>query len=70
MITQSPTPTGLSVADLLDRYYREYVDAEGLRSAKTTKGHLNALKEGLGSLGPTPRIERIVVCPSTHTVDD
>jgi len=42
--------TGLTVSDFLDRYFTNYVEAEGLKSADTIRGHLKALKASLGSL--------------------
>lgn len=39
---------GLSVADFLDRYCTNYVDAEGLRDPATIKGRLKAVKAVLG----------------------
>lgn len=42
--------TGLTVADFLDRYFTNYVEAEGLKSADTILGHLKAMKASLGSL--------------------
>ncbi|MBI1876262.1 MAG: site-specific integrase [Acidobacteria bacterium] len=38
----------LTVADFLDRYFTSYVEAEGLRTAGTIKGRLNAVKACLG----------------------
>ncbi len=40
--------TELTVAQFLDRYWTTYVEAEGLRSARTIQGHLKALKASLG----------------------
>jgi hypothetical protein len=39
---------GVTVADLLERYQTRYVEAEGLRSADTIKGHVKTLKTALG----------------------
>src|SRR4029453_4947652 len=39
-----PVAAHLTVANFLDRYYREYVQAEGLRSAVSIKSRLAALK--------------------------
>jgi integrase len=47
----------LTVAEFLDRYYRNYVEAEGLKSADTINGHLKALKRSLGDL-PVPTLEK------------
>jgi len=44
---------GVTVGDLLDRYQTQHVDAEGLRSAETIKGHLKAVKGALGDLPVT-----------------
>lgn len=47
----TPAPVGeLTVTEFLDRYYTNYVEAEGLKSAKTINGHLKALKTSLGEL--------------------
>ena len=54
--TAQPT-AGLTVADLLDRYQTQYIDAEGLRSADTIKGYMKALKAGLGEL-PVTALEK------------
>ena len=40
----------LTVADFLDRYYTNYVEPEGIKSAKTVSGHIKALKASLGHL--------------------
>lgn len=40
---------GLSVADFLDRYCTNYVEAEGLRDPVTIKGRLKAVKTVLGN---------------------
>jgi integrase len=46
----APEPSaGLSVADFLDRYCTNYVEAEGLRDPVTIKGRLKAVKAVLGS---------------------
>jgi integrase len=46
-----PAPAGEpTVTEFLDRYYRNYVEAEGLKSATTVHGHLKALKASLGEL--------------------
>jgi hypothetical protein len=46
-----PDTTGvLTVAEFLDRYQTNYVEAEGLKSADTIVGHLKALKASLGDL--------------------
>jgi integrase len=42
--------TGLTVSGFLDRYFTNYVEAEGLKSADTILGHLKAMKASLGSL--------------------
>lgn len=47
----------LTVAEFLDRYYTNYVEAEGLKSADTVSGHLKALKASLGEL-PVTTLER------------
>jgi integrase len=43
----------LTVAAFLDRYYRNYVEAGGLKSADTIAGHIKALKASLGELPVT-----------------
>lgn len=40
----------LTVADFLDRYYTNYVEAESLKSADTIAGHIKVLKASLGEL--------------------
>jgi integrase/recombinase XerD len=40
----------LTVANFLDRYHTNYVEAEGLKSADTIAGHIKALKASLGEL--------------------
>ena len=40
--------TELTVGQFLDRYWTNYVEAEGLKSARTIHGHLKALKACLG----------------------
>jgi integrase len=45
-----PVAAHLTVANFLDRYYREYVQAEGLRSAVSIKSRLAALKASIGTL--------------------
>jgi integrase len=47
----------LTVAEFLDRYYTNYVEAEGLRSTATVSGHLKALKATLGEL-PVTALEK------------
>jgi integrase len=46
-----------SVATFLDRYYANYVEAEGLKSAETISGHIRALKAALGDL-PLTALEK------------
>jgi integrase len=41
---------GLTVAEFLDQYFTNYVEAEGLKSADTILGHLKAMKASLGNL--------------------
>jgi integrase len=48
--TKSAPIGDLTVTEFLDRYYTNYVEAEGLKSAKTVYGHLKALKASLGEL--------------------
>lgn len=38
----------VTVAEFLDRYYTNYVEAEGLKNADTFSGYAKALKAGLG----------------------
>jgi integrase len=47
----------LTVAAFLDRYFTNYVEAEGLKSARTISGHLKALKASLGEL-PVVALEK------------
>jgi hypothetical protein len=44
---------GVTVADFLDLYYANYVEAEGLRDPVTVKGRLKAVKAVLGDLSVT-----------------
>ena len=54
----TPAPAGeLTVTDFLDRYFTNYVEAEGLKSARTISGHLKALKASLGDL-PVVALEK------------
>jgi integrase len=53
-----PERTGvLTVAEFLDRYQTNYVEAEGLKSADTVLGHIKALKASLGNL-PVNALEK------------
>lgn len=53
-----PKPAvGVTVADFLDRYFTDYVEAEGLRDPATIKGRLKAIKQTLGDL-PVTVLER------------
>jgi integrase len=53
-----PAPASeLTVADFLDRYYTNYVEPEGIKSAKTVSGHIKALKASLGHL-PVAALEK------------
>jgi integrase len=45
------------VAEFLDRYQTNYVEAEGLKSADTVLGHIKALKASLGNL-PVNALEK------------
>ncbi|MGH9159919.1 MAG: hypothetical protein ACRD2X_08025 [Vicinamibacteraceae bacterium] len=45
------------VADFLDEYYTNYVEADGLKSAGTVCGHIKQLKEALGEL-PVTALEK------------
>ena len=47
----------VTVAEFLDRYYAEYVQAEGLKSIVTIQGQLKALKASLGQL-PVAALEK------------
>jgi integrase len=49
--------TIVTVAMFLDQYYREYVLAEGLKSADTVSGQIKALKASLGEL-PVTALEK------------
>ena len=46
-----------TVAEFLDEYYRNYVEAEGLKSLVTIQGHIKQLKEMLGEL-PVTSLEK------------
>jgi integrase len=48
--TKSKPEGVVTVAAFLDRYYTNYVEAEGLKSARTISGHVKALKASLGDL--------------------
>jgi hypothetical protein len=53
-----PEPAvGLTVAEFLDRYYTNYVEAAGLRDPVTIKGRLGAIKATLGDL-PVAALEK------------
>ncbi len=51
------TETPLTVADFLDRYLTNYVEAEGIKSVDTVKGHIKALKASFGHL-PVTALEK------------
>jgi integrase len=54
VLLSSPAPTTeLTVEQFLDLYWTGYVEAEGLKSADTVRGHLKALKASLGHLPVT-----------------
>ena len=54
----APRASGVTtVAEFLDRYFAEYVEAEGLRDPGTIKGQLAAIKHTLGAL-PVTALER------------
>ena len=48
---------GVTVADFLDQYFTNYVEAEGLKTADTVRGHIKQLKEVLGEL-PVSALEK------------
>ena len=48
---------GMTVADFLDLYFANYVEAEGLRDPVTVKGRLKAVKAVLGDL-PVAALEK------------
>jgi len=48
---------GVTVAEFLDRYFTNYVEAEGLRDPITIRGQLTAVKRGLGDL-PVTALEK------------
>ena len=48
--TTQQAAVGVTVAEFLDRYQTNYVEAEGLRDPVTIKGRLKAIKETLGGL--------------------
>jgi hypothetical protein len=53
-----PKPAvGLTVAEFLDRYYANYVEAGGLRTAGTIRGRLKAVQTCLGHL-PVTTLEK------------
>ena len=47
----------MTVAEFLDQYFTNYVEAEGLKSADTIRGHIKQLKEVLGEL-PVAALEK------------
>jgi hypothetical protein len=47
----------LTVAEFLDKYFTNYVEAECLKSATTISGHIKALKASLGNL-PAATLEK------------
>jgi integrase len=49
----------VTVSEFLDRYFRDYVEAEGLKSARTVSGHVKSLKASLGDL-PVAALEKPV----------
>ncbi len=48
---------GITIADFLDRYFTEYIEAEGLRDAGTIKSRLKAITAALGNL-PVTALEK------------
>lgn len=48
---------GVTIAVFLDRYYDEYIEAEGLRDAPTIKSRLKAIKAAIGDL-PVTALEK------------
>jgi integrase len=49
-LTKPVATEPLTVREFLDRYYTGYVEAEGLRSAATVRGRLDAVKRIIGDL--------------------
>jgi integrase len=48
---KKPTPESVvTVSEFLDRYFTDYVEAEGLKSARTISGHIKGLKASLADL--------------------
>ena len=47
----------VTVSDFLDQYFRNYVEAEGLKTADTIRGHIKQLDEVLGEL-PVNALEK------------
>lgn len=47
----------ITVADFLDQYFTSYVEAEGLKSTDTIRGHIKRLNETLGEL-PVRALEK------------
>jgi hypothetical protein len=47
----------VTVADFLDRYFTNYVEAEGLKSTSTVSGHIKALRASLDEL-PVTALEK------------
>jgi integrase len=54
---ESETTAPITVAEFLDRYFTDYVEAEGIKSADTVRGHIKALKATLGEL-PVTALEK------------
>src|SRR5579862_766234 len=61
--TTQHAAVGVTVAEFLDRYYTNYVEAQGLRDPVTIKGRLKAIKETLGEL-PVTALEKRCSSPS------
>jgi len=55
--TTQHAAVGVTVAEFLDRYFTNYVQAEGLRDPVTIKGRLKAIQETLGDL-PVTALEK------------
>jgi type III restriction/modification enzyme restriction subunit len=63
---KTPAPEDVvTVAEFLDRYYTNYIKAEGLKSADTFSGYVKALKGGLGD-HPVSVLEKVVIIDEAH----
>lgn len=55
--TEEAATAVLTIAEFLDRYFTNYVEAEGMRSVATVRGHIKAVKASIGEL-PVTALEK------------